>query len=169
MNSGVEACETAVKLARRWGYDVKRVEDDKVGGMLIGTHIFCEMLFVFPSSSLSLPLSLHLSHTHSLSHPRALGHTAAPSVSRSCRRSCRCRHDDAQATVIVARNNFWGRSIAALSASTDPECYTGFGPKVSGFAVVPYNDIPALETMLDVRPPLLPLGVSSLHDALARS
>lgn len=29
MNSGAEAVETAVKLARRWGYDVKGVENDK--------------------------------------------------------------------------------------------------------------------------------------------
>lgn len=29
MNSGVEAVETGIKLARRWGYDVKGVEKDK--------------------------------------------------------------------------------------------------------------------------------------------
>ena len=29
MNSGVEACETAIKLARRWAYRVKGVEKDK--------------------------------------------------------------------------------------------------------------------------------------------
>ncbi|HOM03923.1 MAG TPA: ornithine--oxo-acid transaminase [Candidatus Kapabacteria bacterium] len=29
MNSGAEAVETAIKLARRWGYDVKGVEKDK--------------------------------------------------------------------------------------------------------------------------------------------
>src|SRR5687768_16548876 len=29
MNSGVEAVETAVKLARRWGYVTKNIEDDK--------------------------------------------------------------------------------------------------------------------------------------------
>ena len=29
MNSGVEAVETAVKLARRWAYDVKKVPDNK--------------------------------------------------------------------------------------------------------------------------------------------
>jgi ornithine--oxo-acid transaminase len=29
MNTGVEACETAFKLARRWGYDVKGIEKDK--------------------------------------------------------------------------------------------------------------------------------------------
>jgi ornithine--oxo-acid transaminase len=29
MNSGVEACETAVKLARRWAYDVKGVRKNE--------------------------------------------------------------------------------------------------------------------------------------------
>ena len=30
MNTGVEGGETAIKLARRWGYDVKGIPDDKV-------------------------------------------------------------------------------------------------------------------------------------------
>ncbi|VDL68150.1 unnamed protein product [Nippostrongylus brasiliensis] len=29
MNTGVEACESAVKLARRWAYDVKKVPHNK--------------------------------------------------------------------------------------------------------------------------------------------
>ncbi len=28
MNTGVEACETSVKLARRWGYVVKKIPDN---------------------------------------------------------------------------------------------------------------------------------------------
>ena len=28
MNSGVEAAETSVKLARRWGYNVKKIPED---------------------------------------------------------------------------------------------------------------------------------------------
>ncbi|MBL0911607.1 MAG: ornithine--oxo-acid transaminase [Bacteroidia bacterium] len=81
MNSGVEACETAVKLARRWGYDVKGIPQD-------------------------------------------------------------------QARVIFVEGNFWGRSIAAVSASTDPSSFSGFGPFVPGFELIPYNDIPALEKAL---------------------
>lgn len=50
-----------------------------------------------------------------------------------------------QATVVFAKGNFWGRSIAALSASTDPNCYTDFGPYVPRFDKVPYNDLDALE------------------------
>ena len=29
MNSGVEAAESAIKLARKWGYEKKRVKKDK--------------------------------------------------------------------------------------------------------------------------------------------
>jgi ornithine--oxo-acid transaminase len=34
MNSGVEAVETAVKLARRWGYNVKGIPDDKANVLI---------------------------------------------------------------------------------------------------------------------------------------
>ena len=78
MNTGVEACETAVKLARRWGYDVKGIK----------------------------------------------------------------KHN---AKVIFPNENFWGRSIAACSSSTDPSCYEGFGPFTPGFVMIPYNDLDAVE------------------------
>eukprot|EP00918_Siedleckia_nematoides_P072310 GHVU01157884.1.p1 GENE.GHVU01157884.1~~GHVU01157884.1.p1 ORF type:complete len:410 (+),score=66.23 GHVU01157884.1:58-1287(+) len=81
MNTGVEAGETAVKLCRRWAYDVKKV----------------------PAN---------------------------------------------QAKIIFCSNNFWGRSIAACSSSTDPDCYGGFGPYTPGFSIIPYNDISALEKAL---------------------
>lgn len=81
MNTGVEGGETAVKLARRWAYDVKGVPTN-------------------------------------------------------------------QAEVIFARENFWGRTIAACSSSTDPECSGGYGPFTPGFSTVPYNDIDALEERL---------------------
>jgi ornithine--oxo-acid transaminase len=78
MNTGVECCETAVKLARRWAYDVKGVPPNK-------------------------------------------------------------------AKIIFAKDNFWGRSISAISASTDPDSYGGFGPYVPNFEKIPYNDLAALE------------------------
>lgn len=78
MNTGVEACESAVKLARRWAYDVKGIQ-----------HY--------------------------------------------------------QAKIVFAQDNFWGRSIAAISASTDPSSYGGFGPFVPGFDIIPYNDLGALQ------------------------
>ena len=78
MNTGVEGGETAVKLARRWGYDVKGIPKD-------------------------------------------------------------------QARVIFANQNFWGRTLAAISSSNDPTAYGGFGPYMPGFSHVPYNDLAALE------------------------
>lgn len=81
MNTGVEACESAVKVARRWAYDVKKV-----------------------------------SKYH--------------------------------AKVVFASENFWGRSLAAVSASTDPSSYGGFGPFMGGFDIIPYNDLGALERKL---------------------
>ena len=78
MNTGVEGGETAIKLARRWGYDVKGIPDGK-------------------------------------------------------------------ARVIFAQDNFWGRTLAAVSSSNDPTAKSGFGPFMPGFLSVPYNDAAALE------------------------
>ncbi len=49
------------------------------------------------------------------------------------------------AKVIFAEGNFWGRTLAAISTSTDPSSYKGFGPFMPGFELVPYNDIISLE------------------------
>lgn len=38
--------------------------------------------------------------------------------------------------------------MAAISSSTDPSSYEGFGPYMPGFELVPYDDIPALEVQL---------------------
>jgi ornithine--oxo-acid transaminase len=81
MNTGVEAAETAVKLARRWGYEVKGISKDK-------------------------------------------------------------------ARIVFVNGNFWGRSIGAISASTDPSSRNNFGPFVPGYDLVPYNDLDALESAL---------------------
>ena len=50
-----------------------------------------------------------------------------------------------KARIIFAEGNFWGRTLAAISSSTDPSSYKGFGPYMPGFDLVPYNDLPALE------------------------
>ncbi len=78
MNTGVEGGETALKLARRWAYDVKGVEKNK-------------------------------------------------------------------AKVVFAKGNFWGRTLAAISSSNDPSSYEGFGPFLSGFELIEYNNLNALE------------------------
>ena len=81
MNTGVEGGETAIKLARRWGYNVKGIAENK-------------------------------------------------------------------AKIIFAEGNFWGRTLAAISSSTDPSSFKGFGPYMPGFGLVPYNNLVALEEAL---------------------
>jgi len=81
MNTGVEGGETAIKLARRWGYNVKGIAENK-------------------------------------------------------------------AKIIFAEGNFWGRTLAAISSSTDPTSFKGFGPYMPGFGLVPYNDLVVLEEAL---------------------
>ena len=78
MNTGVEGGETAIKLARRWGYHVKGIPPNK-------------------------------------------------------------------ARVLFASQNFWGRTIAAISSSSDPTAYKGFGPYMPGFSNVPFDDLGSLE------------------------
>jgi len=82
MNTGVEAVETAVKLCRRWAYDVKGIPPGK-------------------------------------------------------------------AKIIVCENNFHGRTAAVISFSSDPSSYTGFGPLMPGFEIIPYNDPDALANALN--------------------
>ncbi len=53
-----------------------------------------------------------------------------------------------QAKILFAEGNFWGRTLAAISASNDPSSYKGFGPFMPGFELVPYNDLAALERSL---------------------
>lgn len=50
-----------------------------------------------------------------------------------------------QAKIVFAEENFWGRTLAAVSSSSDPECYGDYGPFMPGFELVPYNDLAALE------------------------
>ncbi len=54
-----------------------------------------------------------------------------------------------QAQIIFAEGNFWGRTLGAISSSTDPDCYEGFGPYMPGYKLVPYNDLAALEKALE--------------------
>lgn len=53
-----------------------------------------------------------------------------------------------QAKIIFAEGNFWGRTLAAISASSDPTSYEGFGPYMPGYITVPYNNLSALEKEL---------------------
>lgn len=53
-----------------------------------------------------------------------------------------------QARIVFVEGNFWGRTLAAVSSSTDPTCKDGFGPYMPGFDIIPYNDLAALEKAL---------------------
>ncbi len=77
MNSGTEAVESSIKLARKWGYEVKGIADD-------------------------------------------------------------------EAEIIVATNNFHGRTITIVGFSTEDQYRKDFGPFPAGFRVVPFGDAEAL-------------------------
>lgn len=53
-----------------------------------------------------------------------------------------------KARIVFAKNNFWGRTLAAISSSTDPSSYSKFGPFMPGFDLVNYNDLADLEKAL---------------------
>ncbi|MES5823814.1 ornithine--oxo-acid transaminase [Streptomyces sp. RG80] len=82
MNTGAEAVESGIKVARKWAYEVKGVPAD-------------------------------------------------------------------QATIVVAAENFHGRTTTIVSFSTDETARAGFGPFTPGFRIVPYNDLAALEAAVD--------------------
>jgi ornithine--oxo-acid transaminase len=82
MNTGAEAVETAIKLARRWGYQQKGVAEG-------------------------------------------------------------------QATILVAAENFHGRTTTIVGFSTDPTARSGYGPFTPGFRVVEFGDADALEAAID--------------------
>lgn len=56
---------------------------------------------------------------------------------------------DGKAKIVVADNNFHGRTTTIVSFSTDPEARADFGPYTPGFEIVPYGDLAALEAALD--------------------
>lgn len=82
MNSGAEAVETAVKLARKWSYELKGIAENA-------------------------------------------------------------------AKIIVCENNFHGRTTTIVSFSNDPDANQNYGPFTPGFIKIPYNDIAALEEVLN--------------------
>ncbi|MFC4411336.1 ornithine--oxo-acid transaminase [Chungangia koreensis] len=52
---------------------------------------------------------------------------------------------EGQAEVIACEGNFHGRTMTAVSLSSDPEYKRGFGPMLPGIKLVPYGDLDALE------------------------
>ncbi|GGO83363.1 ornithine--oxo-acid transaminase [Wenjunlia tyrosinilytica] len=56
---------------------------------------------------------------------------------------------EGRAKIVVAADNFHGRTTTIISFSTDPEARADFGPYTPGFQVVPYGDIEALDAAVD--------------------
>jgi ornithine--oxo-acid transaminase len=54
-----------------------------------------------------------------------------------------------KAKILFAENNFWGRTLAAVSSSTDPSAFNDYGPYLPGFEIVKYNNLNALEKALE--------------------
>jgi ornithine--oxo-acid transaminase len=65
-----------------------------------------------------------------------------------------------EAKIVFVEGNFWGRTLSAISSSTDPSSYEGFGPYMPGFKIIPYNDLSALEVILCC------IGISNKHASL---
>lgn len=82
MNTGAEAVETALKICRKWGYEVKGIPEN-------------------------------------------------------------------QAQIVVCENNFHGRTTSIISFSNDENARKNFGPFTEGFIKIPYDDIEALEKVLN--------------------
>ena len=57
-----------------------------------------------------------------------------------------------QARMVFAEGNFWGRTLAAISSSTDPSSTSDYGPLLPGYALVPYNNLAALEALFAADP-----------------
>ena len=55
---------------------------------------------------------------------------------------------DNEARLVFVEGNFWGRTLGAISSSTDPLSRKGFGPYMPGYDIIPYNDLDALEEAL---------------------
>ncbi|SFC72891.1 ornithine--oxo-acid transaminase [Bacillus sp. OV322] len=53
-----------------------------------------------------------------------------------------------RAEVIVCEGNFHGRTMTAVSLSSDPEYKRGFGPMLPGIKIIPYGDLEALKSAI---------------------
>ena len=52
---------------------------------------------------------------------------------------------EGRAQVIACRNNFHGRTLGAISFSTEEQYRSGFGPLLDGIVTIPFGDADALE------------------------
>ncbi|TAF65858.1 MAG: ornithine--oxo-acid transaminase [Cytophagales bacterium] len=54
-----------------------------------------------------------------------------------------------EAKIIFIEGNFWGRTISAVSTSTDSNAKADFGPYAPGYVLIPFNDLEALAKALE--------------------
>lgn len=54
-----------------------------------------------------------------------------------------------QAQIVVCEGNFHGRTTTIISFSNDENARKNFGPYTDGFIAIPYNDLDALERVLE--------------------
>lgn len=57
--------------------------------------------------------------------------------------------EDDRARIIACEGNFHGRTMAAISLSSEEEYRRGFGPLLPGIRLVPYGDTEALEAAIE--------------------
>jgi len=57
--------------------------------------------------------------------------------------------EDNSAQIIVCENNFHGRTTTIISFSVDHDAYNHYGPYTPGFINIPFNNVEALEKVLN--------------------
>jgi len=54
-----------------------------------------------------------------------------------------------EAIIIFAKGNFHGRTLSVISASMDPDARNDYGPFMTGYQLIDYNDLDALKSALE--------------------
>ena len=69
----------------------------------------------------------------------------------------------AEPVIVVMRQGFHGRTLAALSATGNARAQQGFEPLLAGFRHIPYNDLLALHALADQEPNIVALMVEPIQ------
>ena len=82
--------------------------------------------------------------------------TGAEAVETAVKAARRWAYDikgvpDNQAELIVCEDNFHGRTMTAVSLSSNDEYKRGFGPMLPGIKIIPYGDLEALKQAINPR------------------
>jgi len=82
--------------------------------------------------------------------PMNTGAEAVETAIKICRKWAQEKkgYPELSTKIVVAENNFHGRTTTIISFSNDADAREGFGPYTPGFVPVPYNDLRALEVAL---------------------